>query len=501
MTGKEALSVLREIDSKVVRLNHISAILGWDQDTVMPVSAGEERGEQFALLSSIGHRLATSRELQEAVKALDSENLSDIDKALVRYWKKELGVSLSLSSEFIEKLSIAKNKAHYSWMKAREESDFSIYEEDLSSLLELTKERMRLIGKGKSLYDTALDLYEDGLDTSSVDSLFGELEVVIHDLMDKLEDIDVNDSFLYKPYDKNKLHAFCMDLIDRMGFDRKRGAVGITAHPYTTSLGADDHRISTRYSDDGIFDPIGSIVHETGHALYEQCASSIPGIRGTSLAQGVSMGVHESQSRFWENIMGRSKSFWSFNYPRLQEEIEPLKDVSLDDFIKAINKSKPSGIRVNADELTYNLHIILRYRIEKELFDGTISVHDLPARWNELSSSIVRYKVKNDSEGVLQDVHWSQGDFGYFPTYAIGNIYSAAFYASMCKSLGGKDAVDRYLEAGEYSPITRWQAENIWRYGGIYEPNALLERVTGSKIDVEPFKEYLVTKFSSLYLN
>ena len=521
MTEKEALSVLRETDKEVVRLSHISAVLGWDQDTVMPISAESERGEQFALLSSIIHQKSTSKELEEAIGILSdwesgcSSNISNeqvsslsssdfslslSDKALLRYWKKELRNSKRLSSKLVHELSLATNNAHHAWVNAREKSDFSIFEPALKKVIDLTKEKMSLLSDGRDLYDTALDLYEEGMDRKTIDSLFDELESTIHGLMDKLDCVQVDDSFLFKKYKVENLHGFCLNTIDRMGFDHNRGIVGITPHPYTTSLGVDDHRISTRYTDDGLFDPIGSIIHETGHALYELCASSQPLIRGTSIGQGVSMGIHESQSRFWENIMGRSRAFWKYQYPLLQKEIDTLKDVDLDSFVRAINKSKPSAIRVNADELTYNLHIILRYRIEKELFDGTLSVHDLPVRWNELSKDIIRYEVKNDSEGVLQDVHWSQGDIGYFPTYAIGNIYSAAFYFAMCNDLGGKERVDNYLSSGDYSKITSWQCDNIWKWGGIYPPSVLLERVTHSKVDVEPFKEYLVTKFSQLYL-
>lgn len=338
------------------------------------------------------------------------------------------------------------------------------------------------------------------MSVKTVDALFSELENVIHREMDEIKDVKVDDSFLYRKYDRDSLHAFCLDVIERIGFDKTRAAVGITAHPYTTSLGSDDHRISTRYSDASLFDPVSSIIHETGHLMYELAANANEKIKGTTLAQGVSMGIHESQSRFWENIIGRSRAFWVFQYQRLQKYIPHLSDVSLDDFVKAINKVQPSAIRGNADEMTYNLHIILRYEVEKAMLDKRLPISSLPEYWNELSDKIIRYKVKSDSEGILQDVHWSQGNIGYFPTYAIGNIYSAAFYRTMCTSLGGEDRVFEYLEEGDYEKITSWQRENIWKNGCIYPPSELFKKVTGDNVDVAPFKEYLDKKFRNIYL-
>ena len=497
----KALSVLKDIDRKIVYLNHTMAILGWDQDTVMPPKAGEERGEQYALLSSLIHDYSTSEALKNALSELDENNLEEADAALVRYWKKELDRASRIPSSLVQAKSLATNEANAAWREGRKNNSWKTFEPALERVVDLTREEASLLSDGRDLYDTLLDLYEEGMDQKTVDMLFADLETTTHEMMDKLEGIDIDDSFLFSGYDEKALHSFCMDLTTRMGFDFNRGMVGITPHPYTTSLGMDDHRISTRYTDDGLFDPIGSIVHESGHALYEMCATANPLIRGTSLAQGCSMGLHESQSRFWENIMGRSLPFWEFQYPRLQKAVPSLKGISLESFMKAINKSKPSAIRVNADELTYNLHIILRYRLEKELVNGDLKVSDVPARWNEMSKSLIRYEVKSDREGALQDVHWSQGSIGYFPTYSIGNIYSAAFYKKMCADLGGKEKVEQMLRSGDYSQITSWQGKNIWSKGMMVSPSSLVESVTGQKVDVTPFKEYLVTKFSDLYLN
>lgn len=500
MTTLDALAFLKEEDKKIVKLEHMIAILGWDQDTAMPSAGSEERGEQCALLSSLIHQYSTSNEMKGAIEILSSAKLEGEDAALFKYWKKEVNNASKLPEKLVSDMALATNDAHYAWLEAREKDDWSIFQPKLERVVELTKEQANLIGDGKDLYDTLLDFYEEGMNKAKIDPLFSDLESTIHSLMDELEGVNVDDSFLFSPYEEQSLHSFCLDIMDKMGFDKERGVVGITAHPYTTTLGIDDHRISTRYSDDGVFDPIGSIVHETGHVLYEMSASKNPAIRGTTLGQGASMGIHESQSRFWENIIGRSNAFWEYQYPRLQKVIPAFENISFDSFVHAINKSKPSAIRVNADELTYNLHIILRYRVEKEIFDGSLSIKDIPQRWRDLSKSIIRYEIKNDSEGALQDVHWSQGSFGYFPTYALGNIYSAAFYKKLCSDVGGRAVVDASLRFGDYSLITSWLDTNIWSKGKLYSPEVLLESVTGSKVDLQPFKEYLVTKFSELYL-
>ena len=497
MNKDEALRCLKESDRKVSMISHISASLEWDLETAMPRKGEEERGEQLAYLSKLIHEEKTSPSVMEAVNSLEGEDLPLYDKALYRIWEKEARTSAFLPASFVERLSLAINSAHGKWAEAREKSDYSIFSPYLSELITLEKEMACLIGDGS--YSALLDLYEDGMSTSRIDPIFSDLKTSIHSIMDSIDASGVEDGFLYKSYDESSLHRFCMDLIDRIGFDRSRASVGITLHPFTTTLGRDDVRISTRYSDASLADPIFSIIHEMGHAFYELYSSLNPEIRGTGLSGGLYMGIHESQSRLWENLIGRSHAFWKFLYPDLVKAVPHLEDVSLDSFVKAINKPQSSGIRVNADELTYSLHIIMRYEIEKSLIDGNIRTEEIPDLWNELSHSIVRYDVRNDSEGVLQDSHWAGGSFGYFPSYAIGNIYSVMFYNRMVDDLGGKEAFDGYLSRGEYDNMISWLDRNIWNNGSVYTPDELVYRVTGSKIDAKPYKEYLFNKFTSLY--
>ncbi|MBQ0072314.1 MAG: carboxypeptidase M32 [Spirochaetales bacterium] len=498
MTSTEALDYLKTQDRHITTLGNIASVLSWDFETVMPKKAAEGRVEQFSLMANLIHEAQTDPRIQEAVESIETEGLTDAEKTLVKNWKKTVKESLATPLSLVTALSEAEGKAHGAWLEAREKNDFSIFLPSLTRLVDLKKEEAKCIGDGT--YDTLLDRFEEGMTREKVSGLFDELEVSIHGLMDKLSGVEVDSSFLTQSYDPSLLNAFCMRVIDDMGFDRERGTVGIVAHPFTINLGRDDIRISNRFSDPSILDPICSITHETGHALYEMYAALNPEIRGTSLSGGVSMGIHESQSRFWENLMGRSFAFWEHYYPLLQSYIPTLKEVSLESFVKAANKTEPSAIRVNADELTYSLHIILRYRIEKALFEGTLSPRDVPEAWNKASKETIRYTVKADGEGCLQDSHWSNGQFGYFPTYALGNLYSAMFLEALYRDCGGKTAVDAALREGNLSLITDWQRKNIWQYGSIYAPSELLLRTTGKTLSSDSFESYLEEKFTTLYL-
>ncbi len=497
MTSKEALDYLKERDRYITTLSHIDGVLSWDMETVMPEKAGDERAEQMSLIALLIHEAKTEGKLGEAVASIDTAELSDADKALVREWKRDIKFSSATPSRLVKELSEATAKAHGRWLEAREKNDYSIFQPSLERIIELNRETASCIGDGT--YDTLLDLYERGMTEKKIDDLFDPLEKSIHSIMDRLAETSVDTSFLVRPYDAKKEEEFCNFVAGRMGFDFKRGAIGVVAHPFTTTLGSDDVRISNRFTDESVTDPIFSIVHETGHALYEMYAALNSEIRGTSLSQGTSMGIHESQSRFWENMMGHSHEFWEFFYPALQTYMPQLEGVTLDSFVSALNYPHPSAIRVNADELTYTLHIILRYRLEKALISGSLSASDLPDAWNTLSREIIRYEVKSDSEGCLQDSHWAGGSFGYFPTYALGNLYSAMFLDKLYEDCG-KENVKNALRTGNFSLITSWQDRNIWHWGAVYEPSDLAMRVCGRTLSAEPFTRYLEEKFTRLYL-
>lgn len=499
MTDKEALEYLRSRDREITLINHTSAVLGWDYETILPPKAVEERCEQLGTLSALAHRMSTEEKLREAVATLKDAALPDADRALVRSYEKFYRTEGNLPESFVEELSVVAGQAHTAWLEAREKNDYSLFIPTLSRIVELSREEASITAPEKKCYDALLDKYEDGITMEVLDGVFSDLEEYLHSLMDRIGDKQNDDSFLRADYEEAALHSFCTELVRQMGFDFSRGIIGLTAHPFTTTLGRDDIRISTRYSDPAITDPISSIVHECGHALYEMNAALNPQIRGTSLSDGASLGLHESQSRFWENMMGKSLDFWRFSYPALQKAVPSLEAVPLEAFWKGLNKVQPSAIRVNADEVTYSLHIILRYRIEKAIFEEKVPIEELPELWNSLSEKILRYRPLSDTEGILQDCHWSQASFGYFPTYALGNLYGAMFRNTLIGELGGEEQLNEALRSGSWDVITEWQKRNIWQYGCIYEPSVLLERVTGRPLVATDFKQYLEDKYSVIY--
>ncbi len=501
MTKKDLIAQLLDEDRALQVLSYALAVLEWDLETEMPFGASEGRSEQMEALAVLIHEKSVDPRLVELVSFLEEDpSYPNWANGLIRNYRKKVEREAKIPSSLIKKKSGLVGRAHKKWLEAKSASDFSIFAPYLADIVSVERDIAYACDNNKRPYDVLLDSYEPDIGIDDLDPLFENLEKSIHLLMDEvapgLKAID--DSFLFQAYDKKALEEFCTQVSLAMGFDTSRGGFGISAHPFTTTLGPDDVRITNRFTDAGLFDPIGSQVHETGHALYEQKSSLNPDIRATSLSGGVSMGIHESQSRFWENFMGRSLAFWKYWYPRLQQYVPHLITVPLNDFYRAINKAYPSAIRVNADELTYSLHIILRYRIEKMLMDKSLSVSEVPEAWNDMSSKIVGYTPISDSEGCLQDSHWAGGMFGYFPSYALGNIYAAQFYFKMLDDLGGEERVENLLENGDYEEILKWQDVNIWHKGGIYLPKDLLLQVTGSTLDARPYTRYLANKFKSL---
>jgi carboxypeptidase Taq len=346
------------------------------------------------------------------------------------------------------------------------------------------------------LYDGLLDIYEPGMSTVEIDAVFTPLRERLLSLLKKIKLCPSPDTgFLNQLFDPEKQVRFNQRLMDYLGFDRSRGRLDASAHPFTTTLGPCDVRITTRYFPDNLLSSIFSVIHESGHAFYEM--GFAPELQGGCLADGASMAFHESQSRFWENVVGRSRAFWEGFFPALQDAFPGQLDrVSTEAFYRAVNQVKPSLIRVDADEVSYALHIILRFELEKRLISGELEAERLPAAWRDYSREYIGVESENDADGVLQDVHWSMGSFGYFPSYALGNLYGLQILRKIKSDIPG---FENTVKQGKFAPLRDWLNDNIYCWGCRLEPVELLRKITGEKLSVIPFVEYIEEKYTELY--
>jgi len=507
MLNKDLFEKLVEKDKEIVIYIHISATLEFDMETAGSPSFAEERSVQLALISQKIHSLETADELGSLLEQLGANDdnkegfgETDFEKALIKKRYITYSRSKKIPNEFIGRKEKALTLAYNAWVKARNTEDFGAFAPILKEVVALEREEAGYIREeGQSLYDALLNLYEEGMSSKKLDKIFGELEPNLVRMVREYSSIDMKDDFLYRTYDKQKQEKFAMKILTEMGFDMKRGTLAISEHPFTSTLGSDDIRITTRYNDPSVVDPLSSTVHEGGHALYEMGASSGM-IKGTSLGEGVSMGFHECISRTYENVVLRSKIFWDRYYDEFQALfMENLKDVSKDDFVRAINRVQPTYIRTNADETTYNLHIILRYTLEKKLIEGELEVEDLPEEWNKLFHEMFGLEVKRLAEGCLQDVHWASGLFGYFPTYGIGNLYSAQINAKLIEDFGGVENYNRSFADKGILPITEYLNDHLFKFGGIYTPEKLIKNITGESLDGKYFVSYLDAKLNDIW--
>lgn len=503
MTRDKALVQIEEMDRQLVMLEHIGSVLSWDQEIAASKKGLDERASQMGWISSQAHELACGEQMGEALSALGADRqhpegsgVDDFEKALIRIRFRAWDKNRSMSTELVRKISETASRAHDHWVEARNQNDWDVFKPDLQEVLELAKEKAECYKReGSSLYDGLLDDFEEGMKASQVTTLFASIKPRLVDLVQKLSEKQVDDSFLRMDYPVDKQEAFAKLVLDDMGFDFSRGSRAVSVHPFTSTLGCDDIRITTRYTDPSVMDSFSSTVHEGGHALYEMGASW-GRQKGTSISNGASFGMHESQSRLWENMIGKNENFWIHYYPMFKEIFPSQTDgISLDRFVKAINKVEPGCIRVNADEVGYSLHIMLRFELEQDMFSGKISLDDLPSAWNEKSREMLGIVPKTFAEGVLQDVHWSSGDFGYFPTYALGNLYGAQIWERMRSEMD----VDALLKRGKLGEIGSFLDTHVYKKGSLYKSSDLLGQVTGKPLDATFFSRYLEDKFSCLF--
>ena len=484
----------------VHNLEMAGALLDWDQQTYMPAGGAAARAEQRATISKIAHGLftddETARLLQQAESDPDFAPESD-DEALLRVARRDFDKATKLPPSLVTETARVTSLAHEAWMKARENSDYAMFAPWLERILDINRRTADALGYEEKLYDALLDQYEEGMTCRDLDPIFAQLKAVVVPLARAIggNSDAVDDAVLHRGYDEEGQRLFAENVLSDCGYDFNRGRQDRSVHPFCTHFSRDDVRITTRYNGRDLQSALFGSLHEMGHALYEQGVDEA--FDGTPLGGGTSLGVHESQSRLWENLVGRSPQFWNHYFPRLQQTFpHQLNDVSPHDFNRAMNRVAPSLIRVEADEVTYNLHIILRYEMEVEMLESRLSVQDAPEAWNARMQDYLGLTPPDDAHGILQDIHWSLGSMGYFPTYSLGNILSVQLWEC---ALNDAPSIPDDISQGRFDSLLSWLRENVHRHGRKYPPKELIRRATGSDLDVAPYAKYLQTKFSAIY--
>lgn len=494
----EKLKKLKEILGEVSDLNQAASVLSWDQQVNMPARGGEARGQQLATLGKIAHEMSTSDEVGRLLDDLKQQagGMNSDGAALVRVAAYNFDKATRVPSDFVSEQAMVNTAAFEAWVEAKGKSDFSIFRPHLERVVELTRKYITYFPPQSHPYDALLDDYEKGMKTSEVQDIFDALRPRQVELIRAIRAArPVKSDFLKKRFAEKKVWDFSEIIISKFGYDFSRGRQDKAAHPFETSFSVNDVRITNRYEPSNPLATLFSAMHEAGHAMYEQGGN--PAYDRTPLAKGVSSAVHESQSRMWENLVGRSLPFWEHFFPLLKKTFpSQLDGVNAKTFYKAINQVQPSFIRVNADEATYNLHIMLRLELEIGMIEGRIAIKDLPEIWNTKMQEYLGITPPNDALGVLQDIHWSSGYFGYFPTYALGNLVSAQLWEKIEKDLPDLDA---HIRKGQFEELLDWLHVKIHIHGHKYDPQDLVKRVTGSKIDPAAYVRYLTQKYTDIY--
>lgn len=496
----EKLERLKSLLGEVNDIGRASAVLGWDQQVNMPPGGGAARGQQLATLGKIAQEKFISDEVGRLIEDLKAEfagaDPASDEAAILRVVSRDYDKARRVPPEFVAEQAVASAKAFEAWVEAKGKSDFSIFLPHLEKNLELVKKYISFFPPADHPYDTLLDDYEPGMKTADVKQIFDGLRPKQVKLLKAIASAkQVTDDFLHKKYSEKRIIDFGVGVITKYGYDWSRGRQDKAPHPFQTTFSLGDVRITTRFEADNPTASLFSTLHESGHAMYEQGVN--PAYERTALMGGTSLAVHESQSRMWENLVGRSLPFWEHFFPVFKKAFpSQLDGVGLKAFYKAINKVEPSLIRVNADEATYNMHIMLRLELEIAMVEGKVDLKDLPEIWNTKMQEYLGITPPNDAKGVLQDVHWSYGAIGYFSTYALGNLVSAQLWEKVNKDIKN---LDEQIRKGDFSGLLGWLRKNIHQHGQKFEPQDLVKKVTGSKIAPEPYVRYLTRKYSEIY--
>lgn len=494
-------------DDLLVRLKNTallascSAVLEWDEQTYLPPAGAEHRANQLSLMAGMVHEQATAPEIGSLLQELESQDdfgEDSLEAANIREARHEYDRATKLPRRLVEELSKVATLSHHAWVSARQNNQFADFLPWLEKMIDLKREEAAAIGfEGNHAYDALLDAYEPGTTSEMIERAFVPLRNELVNLVAAIKESGITPdvSILTRSYPVEKQREFSLSAAEKIGFDFNAGRLDIAAHPFCSGFGPGDCRLTTRYNEHHFPGAFFGTLHEAGHGIYEQGLNQEH--YGTPAGSFTSLGIHESQSRMWENLVGRSRAFWDYFYQPAQNLFsEALAGVSQSEFYRAINDVRPSNIRVEADEVTYNLHIMLRFELEQALISGDLKPADLETAWNEKFFEYFGITPDSPANGCLQDVHWSAGLIGYFPTYALGNMYAAHFYNAAERELGDLPA---QFAKGEFLPLKEWLNQNIHHYGKLYRANRLVEKVTGEPLSHEPLIRQLQTKYSELY--
>jgi carboxypeptidase Taq len=495
---------LKEVKARLTEINDLqsaSALLGWDQNTYMPPGGAPARGRQIATLQRLAHEKSIDPALGKLLDELQSyaENLPyDSDEAsLIRVARRDYERAVKVPSSFVAQFSEHSSASFQAWTQARPANDFAKMQPYLERTLDLSRQFADFFPGYEHIADPLIDISDYGMKASAVRAIFAELREQLVPIVQAITAQPPADAAcLHQVFPEQQQVAFGLEVIKRFGYDFERGRQDKAPHPFTTEFSIGDVRITTRVKEKDLSEALSGTLHEAGHAMYEQGINAA--FEGTPLANGTSSGVHESQSRLWENIVGRSRGFWHFFYPRLQQVFpDQLEGVALETFYRAINKVERSLIRTEADEVTYNLHVLLRFEFELKLLEGELSVRDLPEAWRDRFKADLAIVPPDDRDGVMQDIHWYSGFIGgSFQGYTLGNILSAQFFEA---ALQAHPEITGEIEAGEFGALHGWLRENIYQHGRKFTASELIERVTGGVLSIEPYVRYLRTKYGELY--
>lgn len=501
MMNEERYLDLKKRLAEIHDLGKVASLLSWDQAVTMPPGGGPARAEQMATIGRIAHEMFTAPEIGsllddlagcEASLPYDSDEASLIRATRYDY-AKAVKVPAGLRAEMTRVASLARN----AWAGARAQSDFAAFKPFLQQTLDLKKRYVDCYQPTGDPYDVLLDDFERGMQSAEVRRIFDELKAAVVPLIAAVADRSdaVSDECLHGEFPIDRQREVCLSILHRFGYTEREWRFDPTAHPFASNTSLGDIRLTTRYYADYLAPSLFGSMHECGHGLYEHGIS--PALERTPLCRGTSLGIHESQSRLWENLVGRSRAAWRFFLPELQQAFPQLGSVDLDTFYRAINKVQPGFIRVEADELTYGLHVVLRFELEQEMLSGALTLDELPEAWNARMKAYLGVDVPDAANGVLQDVHWSLGYVGYFPTYVIGSIVSAQIWE---KAIGAMPDLPQQFERGEFQPLREWLRENLHRHGRKFTPKETLQKVAGTdQVTVSPYVNYLRNKFSEIY--